>query len=98
MNCCKCCFSNRDTVWAVLVYFVFFSSPHLKVNEAVFWFMMQIGMTSIEFSKTVVPIRHLPAVLIGKRVGLLRFQRPAAQGAFFHQDEEHGHENQHVNA
>lgn len=32
------------SVWAVLVYFVLFQSPHLKVNEAVFWFMMQIGM------------------------------------------------------
>lgn len=32
------------SVWAVLVYFVLFPSPHLNANEAVFWFMMQIGM------------------------------------------------------
>lgn len=32
------------SVWAVLVYFVLFSGPHLKVTEAVFWFMMQVGM------------------------------------------------------
>lgn len=32
------------SVWAALVYFVLFPGPHLKVNEAVFWFMMQIGM------------------------------------------------------
>jgi hypothetical protein len=33
------------SIWAVLVYFVLFTSPHLKFNEAVFWLMMQIGMT-----------------------------------------------------
>jgi Domain of unknown function (DUF4396) len=27
-----------------LIYFVLFPSPHLNVNEAVFRFMMQIGM------------------------------------------------------
>lgn len=32
------------SVWAALTYFVFFPNPHLKVTEAVFWFMMQIGM------------------------------------------------------
>ncbi|MGE5205235.1 MAG: DUF4396 domain-containing protein [Chlamydiota bacterium] len=32
------------SIWAALTYFVFFTNPHLKVNEAVFWFMMQIGM------------------------------------------------------
>ncbi len=32
------------SLWAVLTYFVFFPRPHLKVNEVVFWFMMQIGM------------------------------------------------------
>lgn len=32
------------SVWALLTYFVFFPNPHLKVAEAVFWFMMQIGM------------------------------------------------------
>ncbi len=32
------------SIWAVLAYFVLFASPHLKVNEAVFWFMMQIGL------------------------------------------------------
>lgn len=32
------------SIWAALTYFVFFTSPHLKPNEAVFWFMMQIGM------------------------------------------------------
>jgi len=32
------------SVWAALVFFVVFPGPHLKVNEAVFWFMMQIGM------------------------------------------------------
>ena len=32
------------SLWAVLVYFVLFPYPHLKVNEAVFWFMMQVGM------------------------------------------------------
>jgi hypothetical protein len=32
------------SVWAALTYFVFFPNPHLKVNESVFWFMMQIGM------------------------------------------------------
>jgi hypothetical protein len=30
--------------WMALTYYVFFPSPHLRVNEAVFWFMMQIGM------------------------------------------------------
>jgi hypothetical protein len=32
------------SAWALVTYFVFFSAPHLKVNESVFWFMMQIGM------------------------------------------------------
>jgi hypothetical protein len=32
------------SIWAILTYFVLFPNPHLKVNEAVFWFMMQIGM------------------------------------------------------
>ncbi len=32
------------SAWSVLVYFVLFPAPHLKVTEAVFWFMMQIGM------------------------------------------------------
>lgn len=32
------------SAWAVLSYFVFFPNPHLKVNEAAFWFMMQVGM------------------------------------------------------
>ena len=32
------------SIWAVLTYFVFFPNPHLRVDEAVFWFMMQIGM------------------------------------------------------
>jgi hypothetical protein len=32
------------SLWAVLVYFVLFPGPYLKVNEAMFWFMMQIGM------------------------------------------------------
>jgi hypothetical protein len=30
--------------WMALAYYVFFPGPHLKANEAVFWFMMQIGM------------------------------------------------------
>ncbi|HSB76356.1 MAG TPA: DUF4396 domain-containing protein [Terriglobales bacterium] len=32
------------SVWAALTFFIFFPGPHLKVNQAVFWFMMQIGM------------------------------------------------------
>jgi len=32
------------SVWGVLVFFVLFPGPHLRVDEAVFWFMMQIGM------------------------------------------------------
>lgn len=32
------------SIWAVLTYFVFFPVPHLHPTEAVFWFMMQIGM------------------------------------------------------
>ncbi len=32
------------SVWAVVVYFVLFPAPHLRVTQAVFWFMMQIGM------------------------------------------------------
>jgi hypothetical protein len=30
--------------WMALVYYVIFPEPHLEPNEAVFWFMMQIGM------------------------------------------------------
>ena len=30
--------------WMALTYYVFFPSPHLKPTEAVFWFMMQVGM------------------------------------------------------
>jgi hypothetical protein len=30
--------------WMALIYFVFFPSPHLRPNEAVFWSMMQIAM------------------------------------------------------
>jgi len=30
--------------WAALSYYVLFSTPHLQANNAVFWFMMQIGM------------------------------------------------------
>ncbi|MGH9514433.1 MAG: DUF4396 domain-containing protein [Terriglobales bacterium] len=37
-------FQAGMSIWAVLTYFVFFPNPHLKVNEAVFWFMMQVGM------------------------------------------------------
>jgi Domain of unknown function (DUF4396) len=32
------------SVWMALTYYVFFPSPHLRPNEAVFWFMMQIAM------------------------------------------------------
>lgn len=32
------------SVWAALVSFVLFPGSNLQVNEAVFWFMMQIGM------------------------------------------------------
>lgn len=30
--------------WMALTYYVFFSSPHLKPTESMFWFMMQVGM------------------------------------------------------
>ena len=30
--------------WMALVYYVLFTEPHLRPGEAVFWFMMQIGM------------------------------------------------------
>ncbi len=30
--------------WMALSYYVFFPAPHLRTNEAVTWFMMQIGM------------------------------------------------------
>jgi hypothetical protein len=30
--------------WMALTYYVLFPDPHLHPNEAVFWFMMQIGM------------------------------------------------------
>jgi Domain of unknown function (DUF4396) len=30
--------------WMALDHFVIFTHPHLHVNEAVYWFMMQIGM------------------------------------------------------
>ena len=30
--------------WMALTYFVLFPAPHLKPAEAVFWFMMQVGM------------------------------------------------------
>jgi hypothetical protein len=30
--------------WMALSYFVFFPAPHLRPDEAVFWFMMQVGM------------------------------------------------------
>ncbi len=32
------------SVRAVLTYFAFFTAPHLKPDQALFWFMMQIGM------------------------------------------------------
>jgi len=30
--------------WMALTYYVLFPNPHLKPTEAVFWFMMQVGM------------------------------------------------------
>ncbi|MEO1059320.1 MAG: DUF4396 domain-containing protein [Actinomycetota bacterium] len=30
--------------WMGLMFFVFFTDPHLEANSAVFWFLMQIGM------------------------------------------------------
>ena len=30
--------------WMALMFFVFFTDPHLEANSAVFWFLMQIGM------------------------------------------------------
>jgi Domain of unknown function (DUF4396) len=30
--------------WMALTYFVFFPNPHLEPNQALYWFMMQIGM------------------------------------------------------
>ncbi len=32
------------SIWMALTYYLFFPEPHLKVTEAVFWFMMQIAM------------------------------------------------------
>jgi hypothetical protein len=32
------------SIWMALTYYVFFTSPHLKTNEAESWFMMQIAM------------------------------------------------------
>jgi Domain of unknown function (DUF4396) len=44
------------SVWAALTYFVFFPNPHLNVNEAVFWFMMQIGMVAGFFTSYPINI------------------------------------------
>jgi putative flippase GtrA len=30
--------------WMALTYFVLFPNPHLEPNQALYWFMMQIGM------------------------------------------------------
>ena len=30
--------------WMALTYYVIFPGPHLQASEAVFWFMMQVGM------------------------------------------------------
>lgn len=30
--------------WMALTYYVIFPGPHLETNQAVFWFMMQVGM------------------------------------------------------
>ena len=30
--------------WMALTYFVLFPNPHLKANQPLYWFMMQIGM------------------------------------------------------
>ncbi|HEY9127258.1 MAG TPA: DUF4396 domain-containing protein [Acidobacteriaceae bacterium] len=31
-------------LWMVVVYFILFPGPHLHPDQAVYWFMMQIGM------------------------------------------------------
>jgi hypothetical protein len=36
--------------WMALSYYVIFPKPHLRPNEALFWFMMQIGMVIGFFS------------------------------------------------
>jgi hypothetical protein len=48
--------------WMALTYFVIFPGPHLHPNEAVFWFMMQVGMM-IGFFTSYPPNR----VLLSKR-------------------------------
>ena len=30
--------------WMALMFFVFFTKPHLKPNHAAYWFLMQVGM------------------------------------------------------
>ena len=30
--------------WMALMFFVFFTNPHLKPNHAAYWFLMQVGM------------------------------------------------------
>jgi hypothetical protein len=30
--------------WMALMFFVFFSKPHLKPDHAAYWFLMQVGM------------------------------------------------------
>jgi hypothetical protein len=45
------------SIWAALTYFVFFPNPHLSANQAVFWFMMQVGMILGFF--TLYPINVL---------------------------------------
>ncbi len=30
--------------WMALMFFVFFTNPHLKSNHAAYWFLMQVGM------------------------------------------------------
>lgn len=32
------------SAWMALTYFVFFPGPHLRPDEGVFWFMMQVAM------------------------------------------------------
>ncbi|MFZ0732552.1 MAG: DUF4396 domain-containing protein [Candidatus Sulfotelmatobacter sp.] len=37
-------FQTGMSAWAALSYFILFRRPHLHANDAVFWFMMQVGM------------------------------------------------------
>jgi hypothetical protein len=50
------CFQLGMYGWMAIVYFVLWPKPHLKPNQPVFWFMMQIAMIVGFF--TTYPINY----------------------------------------